>query len=451
MEVPFGNYYTALYDTIIVMKLLNRWWLPALIVSLPFERIPSLNLHVGSHSATIRASLVIAVIGLVAYGAEAVRSQKLRLTNPVMWLGLYGVVILASMAVSIDPTRSLLALVATYITLGTAVIVATVLPRYDLRYILRVIIFTALLVGLFGIYQFIGDSFGVSNTYTGLRSIYTKHVFGFPRVQSTGLEPLFFANYLLLPILLLAGFLYTRRIGGRAWPALGILVAVLAFTLSRGGFAAGIAGLIAVGVVLWPQGSVSRGLKVAGTIALGVFVAVGAIYFVASLTAKPGQSKKAVSVYVHQSTRTTTTTTADSDRVLDRRLAAQAFRQRPLLGYGIGSFGAYAKQNAPLVYPPGKNSPTANNEYLEVLAETGILGAITLGGFLITFAGQIVRAYRRADSDHRIWIAILSIAMGAYLIQYYAFSTLYIMSIWTTVGLLLGLTQLTPKNKPSVR
>ena len=427
-----------------MVKFLNRWWLPLLIVSVPFERIPSWNVLLMGHSITLRINLFIAIIGIIAFGATTLRHTKWGPRQPAFWLLMYMLVALLSVIVSIDRSRSIVAFVATGITIATALVVAEVMQRYQLRSILKYIAPTAVAVSLFGLYQFIGDSAGLSTHLTGLRPIYTKKVFGFPRVQSTGLEPLFFANYLILPILLVAGLALGRRLRAKIYvPLLILYVAILALTLSRGGIIGTVAGLVGLTVVLWTLSNWKSRSQTIASVVLGGALAVGMVYSVTALTSKkPHSATQAVDAYAKQSTHVTSNaSSADSDRVVDRRLALQAFKQRPILGQGLGSFGTFAKKVDPAEYPPSLNSPTVNNEYFEVLAETGILGLLALTGFVITVALRVIAALRRPlETTTRIWLWSLVAVMCAFGIQYYAFSTLYIMNIWVTIGLLLGLT-----------
>jgi O-antigen ligase len=435
-----------------MVKFLNRWWLPLLIISVPFERIPSWNVLVLGHSVALRINLLIAIIGIIAFGIDTLHHTKWGPRHPAFWLLVYVGIALLSVVVSIDKGRSLVAFVATVITLATALVVADAMPRYRLHTLLKFIAATATAVSLFGLYQFIGDSVGLSTHLTGLRPIYTKKVFGFPRVQSTGLEPLFFANYLITPILLMAALIYSRLLRARTYaPLLVLYVLILALTLSRGGIIAAACNLLILGVVLWGMSNwKSRAYTVIG-VAAGVLLAIGMIYGVtASTNTKPHSGTQAVDSYVHQSTHVTSGVgSADSDRVLDRRLAIQAFKQRPILGQGLGAFGTFAKKVDPTYYPAYGNSPTVNDEYLEVLAETGVLGLIALTGFVVALGWQIIAALRQSlDSTTRVWIWSLTAAGIAFGIQYYAFSTLYIMSIWVTLGLLMGLTATAARNRP---
>lgn len=429
-----------------MVKFLKTWWLPAVFICLPLDRIPSLTVYVGSHSATLHLSMLVAIIGIGLFGMGLIKHLKLSPSSPYFWLLIYILVMLLSAVTSIDKSRSLIVIVATVLTISTGVIVSQIVRLSDLPRVQRWLCAVTVVVAAFGVYQFIGDSFGLSTSLTGLRSIYTARVFGFPRIQSTELEPLFFANYMLFPTLLVAALALARR--GRnsslyLYAQLFLFVLVLSLTLSRGGIIGGIAGLVVAAVLLYRSISVSSVALVLGTVVIAALVALGAIYTVTAAShhssAKGGT---AVKRYVAQSTNLTVAAgSSDSDRVVDKRLATQAFHARPLLGYGIGSFGTYAKLKDPKFYPASGNSPTVNDEYLEVLAETGILGAVALFGFVLTLAWRVYEAWRRSLSQaHRTWLAALIAAAVAYAIQYYAFSTLYIPHIWVVAGLLLAVT-----------
>ncbi len=57
---------------------------------------------------------------------------------------------------------------------------------------------------------------------------------------------------------------------------------------------------------------------------------------------------------------------ADNDRSVNRALAAEAFHQSYLIGYGVGNFGIYAEKNDP-TYAATGGKITVNNQYFEVL------------------------------------------------------------------------------------
>lgn len=426
------------------MKILTYWWLYILIATLPFERIPSLDFPVGERSVTIRLSMIVAVIALIFIGSKINwREIKISASNPILWLVLYSIVMVASTAQSLNLMRSVFVLIATLITIGVAVLISQTLKNFSLYRIYAVYTVTALAVAAFGLYQFFGDSIGLSTAFTGLRENYVKEVFGFPRVQSTALEPLFFGNYLLMPILLIAALIYTRqKLSWKSYAVLVFLVTILGLTLSRGAIIGAGTGAVLVLIGLYKYADLSSFIRLTSAAVLGIATCLLLIFVVTNATSgDPGKGKSAVNRYVKQSQAQSTATSGDSDRIVNRKLAQQAFKERPLLGYGPGAFGAYAQQAYPAMYPDSANYPTVNNEYYEILAETGLAGATALVGFGITLIYQSIRKLRtKLPTYHRTWIAALLITCIAYGIQYYAFSTLYIMHIWVTVGILLGLT-----------
>jgi O-antigen ligase len=435
-----------------MLNFLKRWWLPALIVSLPFEALPTVNVPIGTHSVTLRFSMVIAALGILLFGAPILKKLRISLTSPYFWLFLYELVMLASLITSIDKSKSIIVIVATTLCVAGGVIVAHLVRGHELVAIEVLLLGVTCLICLFGLYQFLGDSFGLPTWATGLHPNYVKAVFGFPRIQSTLQEPLFFANYLLLPTLLTASLLYARIRAGRwHFAQLFLFSLTLALTLSRGGIVGGLIALVAIAILLLPRTTPAAAAKVIGLVALGGLCAVGLIYSVTAISSPSHNGGQAVRRYVQQSTHLeATTTSADSDRVTDKRLAKQAFEAKPILGNGIGSFGAYAQRHLPAKYPAGANLPTVNNEYYEVLAETGLAGAIALVGFVLTLSVRIYGSWKRlTDPLQRAWLVALTATGLAYGAQYYAFSTLYISYIWVTIGLLLAITSRQFGRKPA--
>lgn len=425
------------------MKIFRTWWLYLLIAALPFERIPSLDLPLGAQSVTVRLSMVIAVLALIFIGSKINwRAIKLAFSNPAIWLFLYLLVLVISSFQSLNPGRSLFVVVATSITILTAILISQSLKNFSLFKVYAVYAVSAVVVSIFGLYQFFGESIGLSTALTGLRENYIKEVFGFPRIQSTGLEPLFFGNYLLLPVLLIAGMIYGRQKNSlKSYLVLALLITTLGLTLSRGAIIGAAAGAIILIVGLYKYADLKSLGRLITAIILGAGACLLLIFAVTNATSpEPEKGKVAVNRYIQQSQAQATTTSGDSDRIVNRRLAQQAFTERPLLGYGPGAFGAYAQQAYPAMYPPTANYPTVNNEYYEILAETGLAGALTLLGFAASLLYQaFMRLRTKIHPYQRIWIIVLLTTCVAYGIQYYAFSTLYIMHIWVTVGLLLGL------------
>src|ERR1700722_13724434 len=109
-----------------MVKTLKTWWLPALIICLPLDRIPSLVVHLGSHSATLHLSMLVAAIGICLFGVDILRRTRFSFTSPYFWMAAYLLVALLSVLISIDKTRSVIALIATVLTVSGGVIVAQI-------------------------------------------------------------------------------------------------------------------------------------------------------------------------------------------------------------------------------------------------------------------------------------------------------------------------------------
>jgi hypothetical protein len=419
------------------MKWLRQNWLYLLAFTLPFERIPSYNLVVSGHSITLKASFILALIIIFGAILHVIRTRRLKLSTPDKWLIAYGLVMVASVGIAISRARSVQVIFATAIVLALTVIIENTARRFSLGRLYTVLLWTAVVTGIFGLYQFFGDSFGLSTSWTGLREIYTKSVFGFPRIQSFSLEPLFYASFLLLPLMLLLAHIYTGKGRRYSYVVLWFIVTLLALTLSRGGIYAALGGLILIVVLLHRSGSWKR----LGLIAVTGAVAAGTtLLMVSAFSVQLNPKTSGVGNYLsHATTLTSNAGAADSDRSANRRLALQAFKSSPLLGVGIGNFGYYAQRHD--IRYAHKPMVVVNDEYLEVLAETGLLGAVTLAGFALALAWQVYRAWPQLDADKRLWVGGLAAVLFAAAIQFYAVSTLYLIQVWFAAGLLLALTR----------
>jgi O-antigen ligase len=87
-----------------------------------------------------------------------------------------------------------------------------------------------------------------------------------------------------------------------------------------------------------------------------------------------------------------------------------------------------------------------NNEYMEILAENGIVGLLV---FLIILLTVFVRAIKAISKERDEFIKSvligLSLALFGILVQYLTFSTLYIFHIWFLIGFLSAVTYLSFK------
>ncbi|MFH0805041.1 MAG: O-antigen ligase family protein, partial [Patescibacteria group bacterium] len=299
----------------------------------------------------------------------------------------------------------------------------------QLRRVVAALLLSFVAVVAFGLFQFAGDMVGLPTSVTGLRTLYTKDVLGFTRIQSTAYEPLYFANYLLLPLSLLAALFLSGRSTLRAgWLALlfGIGVINLVLTASRGGYLA-LAGLLAVVGIF----SMRRLLSPRNLVLVASIVVVGAmvVFRVLGIGGSAGTNdlfrSHITNVFYGASYQ---------ERVETIQTAMQAWREQPVLGLGFGGFGPYAAPHP--AYVPKDGWRIVNNEFVELLAENGIIGAFLFGLFILVIITRSVRVITRTRDAYlrAVSVALLAAWVGV-LIQYLTFSTLYIVHVWFLLGL----------------
>lgn len=128
-----------------------------------------------------------------------------------------------------------------------------------------------------------------------------------------------------------------------------------------------------------------------------------------------------------------------NERVETVTQARQLWEAHPWLGNGPGSFGPSVAAD-PLAFPD-QGWKIVNNEYIELLAENGLIGLIAI--LVIAFIALIrtVKALLQPHIDpllHGLLVACAAAFVGI-LVQYNTFSTLYLFHIWFVVGLLIAL------------
>ncbi len=403
-----------------------------LAFALPFERIGAYESTIG----TLRASQLLLGITVCAWLVACLRRRAWRLRpNPLtVPLLLFLAVNLLGLTQSPNREYSMLIFLLTSFTM----LVAWVLPQIvrterHLLLLVRALFFGALLVSIFGLWQFFGDLAGLPTTVTGLRDLYTKEVFGFPRVQSTTLEPLYFANYLLLPLGIAYALVLRRRAAFPAWllwGLFGLFGVNLVLTVSRGGYLGAAVTLLAISVLAWKNVLRARMLF---PLFLGGFVLLTAVPQFLSVGDLARLNVETFTEHV----QSVFAGPSFAERVVTMEKARELFWHSPLVGSGPGSFGPFAAAH-PLVKPES-GWLIVNNETLELLAETGLLGFLSIGASVLILFVRSLRSLRTTGSPflHGVHLAAFGAFLGV-LMQYQTFSVLYIMHVWFLAGLLVA-------------
>ncbi len=420
----------ALVSTIVAQRPLLGVALVALL--LPFERVGAYEAALG----TVRPSQVVAVLTVLAVLIRTLLLRQRRFpSNPLLLpLLVFFAASVLGLTQALNLAYSVQVLLLTFFTVVFSMFVPVVVTRpWHVQLILRALLLGAIVAGSFGLFQFFGDVLGLPPSVTGLREHYTKAVFGFPRVQSTALEPLYFANYLLVPLSVVYARLLIARSAAMLWST-GALVALLGvnlvLTVSRGGYAAAVVvlctvSLLSLRVLLRPK-------------ILAPLLAGGAllIIFLVNVLSYNDDARKNVETFT-QHVLNVFSGPSFEERVLTIESARAAFWHSPWVGVGPGGFGPFVAAH-PLVRPEG-GWPIVNNETLELLAETGLVGFLSIAAALLILIVRSVKTLRTRTHPalRTAHIGLFGALLGV-LVQYQTFSTLYLMHVWFLVGLLLA-------------
>ena len=427
---------------------------------LPFERVGGMD--VGGMS--LRVHQVFALLTLVSWLFTKMVHGKLKFkANPLFWpLYLYMLMNLLSLTRAYNLRRGFLVLGFTVFVWIVSMMVAELINSRDkIVRVVRTLLMSATLVSVFGIFQFVGDEIGLSPKLTMIRmGWYNKEVIGLTRVHSTALEPLYFANYLIVvfPLLisLILNYSQARSVEALHPPASNALrrtgatsqvgtlkkcspqvfsrpvligmamVMGLAFilTVSRGGYLALLMSVVVIAFISFKKIFTPR-LLILAIIALVGVTSVSTVLGVTS-------SKLSLDYIQHRAT-TFIDTMSDWERLETYEAAINAFYVSPYLGFGPGNFGPYMVDMK--VGTPDNGWGIVNNEPLEMLAEVGIIGFLFFMLAMIIWALRNLAAQLRTRDSLMRSLLIGSLASFAGIaLQYMTFSTLYIMHVWFMVG-----------------
>lgn len=407
----------------------ERLGLLAIAATLPLERLGAISLG----GTNVRPSQLIFLVTLFF-----VLRRWLHRPKDIVWRRPEYALLLAFLGVNAlsllnaeNFGRSAIVFAFTVFTLSLAFVMPNVLrEKEDFLLVRNVLLVSAGAVSLFGLWQFAGDMLGLPTALTGLRPQYTNVILGFTRIQSTAIEPLYFANYLLLPIALASTWLIEGA--GRKKTVLVGLLALMAvnliLTASRGGYGALIAAVFVILVSYRHRSEALKRLLVLGVTGLVVaFIVVRAIAVFEVTT--PGTLADTFLQHVTN----LTSGAAVEERLETVERAVVAWQTHPFLGVGVGGYGPFSATYADT--EPHVGWAIVNNEPLELLAETGILGVTAMAAFLLHLLK--LGFARRKDALEPIRVAAVAAVVGI-IVQYQTFSTLYIMHIWFAIGLLLA-------------
>lgn len=423
------------------------------IILIPFSYQPRIYLS-KLQGLNLELSLIqVAATLFIASMLPAIIRHYKDLINlrPLQLLGAFVAFNWFSMLWSADVTRTLV-LVAFW-TFLLALVVAVVALFKDQK-IKQKDISNPLLIGaaigaFLGCVQFIGVSAGLDQGVTLIKQAYNAELFGFPRIQAMALEPQFYANALIAPMLYLCWRLLFTKYQTYHLLLLGWLFATFLLTVSRGGTLGMVAALTLLTIGLFQAHSRDAWSKLGRLVAVlfsGLLVAIVAVYISGSFQANHSGAKS-VEMFIDQMSHgVIDIKLANGGRGVDGLVEASTTGRffmvekaleisaqsgtNYIIGIGAGSFGPVFQQS----YEGTKiNNHVINNQYVEFFTELGIIGLGLFMAFIVLFAQSIWRHTKR-------YKYLLAGILAAYLVQYFFFSLqTNVVHIWIFVGISLGL------------
>ncbi len=371
-------------------------------------------------------------LGLLAglFVVECVRARRMPTSPLDVPLALFLAALLLSTGFCPEPVRSLKAYDRLWIVTAFFATYHLTRTSADVERLVRITVASAAVVAAYGIVQhFTGVDF--ARTLLGKSADVDPFWLG-TGYRTKGLHPsgITYAHNVLFPLTLatvygLADGMAARR---RALVAVGwtLMVLALVFSATRGVW-------IAFAVVLVLAGCV-RGGK-AGVAALaGLVVLVGLLI--------------GMDAGIRERARSGFDLAANVPRTQIWRANVDMARERPLLGWGYGSY-KHVRQQFYERYADVDTTAHAHNNFLQTLVDGGALALATFLGIfgrMLTAGWRGYRATRPGDEPTRSLILAATLAIVGFLVggltQYNFGDAEVVVYLWFTAALLLRLTTL---------
>lgn len=382
----------------------------------------------------------LAVVGLLAFAAllawclETSRSAAaprfswalIPIGGLALWTGLASIT-------SVNPATSVLGKYGRYdglLTLGSYLAIAWAgfqhrWNRREVDVLALAVVSSAVLVSAYAVLQFLG----IDPISWGTVQFESNRAF------STFGNPALLSGYLALTLFVAVGLALRGKQPELSLAAAALIGLALFTTLTRGGWIAGILGLVVLGVLLARLGRF-RSIVVYSLATLAVVAVIAAGLSLYS-SARPG----AVSPMERLNSALLTSGTA-AERIEIWKAAAGAVSARPLFGWGPDNFRVAFARHETKAYVSrlggGRLEDNAHNYPLQLAATAGIPAALL---FVLAFAWTVVLGIRRAVATRDF--LLLGVVTG--LIAYFV-NILFTVNVvgsaflfWLLIGVVLSI------------
>lgn len=401
----------------LVALFLRPDWVTLGVAAAIYANLPVLVLRAGVPKPA--AAAMVLLLGVPLLHHLIIRRERIRIDTTLLWMVGYLLVLLAS-AVGVRSAPDAVDYLVTFVAEGLVLfwLVTNVIRSAEtLHRVIWAVMATGALIGALTLFQEVTGRFDVqlgglvqrNNEFLSLRRRAENDPEALEAVQRYGAknrserpggpvaEPNRFAQIMivLLPLVVLQYRRATRR-PVRLWAmGFGLLILIgIVFSDSRGAFLT----LMGVCFLMSRLGWIKpRNLMIAG--ALGVMlVPVVAPRYVQRVMSI------ATAANVGGSDSSTEVDGAIRGRLTEMLAAFQAFRDHPLLGVGPGQYRPvysliYHQTDPRLKFRDLKIARSAHSLYIEIAAETGILGLTVFFGMIVHLLRTLMQAARRVRSS----------------------------------------------------
>ncbi|TSC93022.1 MAG: O-antigen polymerase, partial [Candidatus Berkelbacteria bacterium Licking1014_85] len=304
--------------------------------------------------------------------------------------------------------------------------------------VIKILKTSAWIVIIFALWQFVADMISVPLKFTGLMEGYSKLTFGFPRVQAFSREPLFLGNYLFLPLAIFIAEIFSTKRDAKSFVGFAMTILIIILTISRGAII-GLGVFFILLAIFYPRKIFKpKNLSILVTLLLCAGIGlIGTLKFIGP--------EKANKFIAHIQIKDFTYSESVQGRLSAYKQAIDAWKTSPIIGIGLMNFGPYSADYN-LDSPWSKN--VVNNQYLEILAEEGLVG-IFIFTFLIIFVliNTFYAVRKNPNGKYNGLLILLTLSFVGVLAQYNFLSTLPIIYFWVYLALIVAMQQLTLKSE----
>lgn len=407
------------------------------LVFITYSRVSDVAVHfhnVPSIYKTFIVLLVVAIFTRWAIFQERPRGWQ----RPLLLIGAYGLVGFASLLYAQDTERVVLSLSDFWKDAVIAIIVVILLQRgSSFRHVIWTLLLAGIFIGSLSVFQYLTKTF--TNDYGGFAQAKVLEIVsgmeGY-RIAGPVSDPNVFAQIMLFLVpLALERMINERRWFLRIFAGWALIVSTLSviFTFSRGGFLAmAVAGALIF--IFYPPRP--KHIPVFLGIMIGMMLIIPPSYYERIFTLKQAIQAPAVGYRTED--------IAIRGRASENLTAWEVFRDYPYFGVGLSNYSShYPEYSKKLGFAPSASEREAHNLYLEVAAETGVVGLAVFSVLIwvaITTVLSVRKKFKQAMMNDYVGLTTaFFIAMIGFLTAHIFIHNAYPRYFYTIIGIALSL------------